>query len=116
MDWQEILITALGCLGGTGGIVTLYMARAKRNSLEIDNFRKLFDEAQQERDNIRSTHEAYRRHTDGKIAGLENKIDTMYRRQNILQRAINAAWGCRHTDTHRDCPVIKTLTEEEEKQ
>ena len=116
MQWFEILLGVVAGVGGAGGIVTLYTARAKRTSVEIDNFKKLFDEAQQERDNIRSTHEAYRRHTDGKIAGLENKIDTMYRRQNILQRAINAAWGCRHTDAHRDCPVIKTLTEEEEKQ
>ena len=115
MQWFEILLGVVAGVGGAGGIVTLYTARAKRTSVEIDNFKKLFDEAQQERDNIRNSHETYKTDTDGKIQRLETKIDNMYRRQNIHMRAINAAYGCRLTDSHKDCPVIRTLTEEEDK-
>lgn len=105
------VITALA-----GAFVTFYLARTRKTSLEIKNLRQMLGEARKERETMKQLHDKYCAITDSKIERLNGKIDTMYRRQNIHMRAINAAYGCRHTESHSDCPVIKTLTEEEEKQ
>ncbi len=111
----EIISAAAVITGLAGAVVSLYLARTRKTSLEIKNLRQMLGEARSERESMKRLHDEYSAATDTKIERLNTKIDGMYRRQNILQRAINAAWGCRHTDSHRDCPVIRTLTEEEDK-
>lgn len=112
MEWYNIIVLILGGIGGTGGIITLYTAKAKKSSMEIDNFKKLFDEAQEERENIRKTHQDYMKETDAKILKLEQKIDFSDKRNAIKMRAINSAYRCRLPEKTEDCPVLKTLNQE----
>lgn len=112
MEWYNILILILGGVGGTGGIISLYTAKAKKDSMEIDNFKKLFDEAQEERENIRKQHLDYMKQTDEKILKLEQKIDFSDKRNAIKMRAINSAYRCKLPENTEDCPVLKTLNQE----
>lgn len=112
MEWYNILVMILGGVGGTGGLISLYTAKAKKSSMEIDNFKKLFDEAQEERENIRKSHQDYMAQTDAKILKLEQKIDYSDKRNAIKMRAINSAYRCRLPENTEDCPVLKTLNQE----
>ena len=112
MEWYNILVLILGGVGGTGGLISLYTAKAKKDSMEIDNFKKLFDEAQEERANIRQQHIDYMRQTDEKIMKLEQKIDFSDKRNAIKMRAINSAYRCKLPEKTEDCPVLQTLNQE----
>lgn len=112
MEWYEILIGAVGTIGGAGGFISLYTAKAKRTSVEIDNFKKMFDEGQEERENIRKQHQEYQEKTDKKIDDLERKIEYMDKRNSIKMRAINSAYRCTLPEKTEDCPVLKTLNKE----
>lgn len=112
MEWYNIIVLILGGVGGTGGLISLYTAKAKKSSMEIDNFKKLFDEAQEERENIRKTHQDYMKETDAKILKLEQKIDYSDKRNAIKMRAINSAYRCRLPEKTEDCPVLQTLNQE----
>ena len=112
MEWYNIIVLILGGVGGTGGLISLYTAKAKKSSMEIDNFKKLFDEAQEERENIRKTHQDYMKETDAKILKLEQKIYYSDKRNAIKMRAINSAYRCRLTEKTEDCPVLQTLNQE----
>lgn len=112
MEWYNILILILGGVGGTGGIISLYTAKEKKDSMEIDNFKKLFDEAQEERASIRQQHQDYMKQTDEKIDGLEKRIDYSDKRNAIKMRAINSAYRCTFPKDTKDCPVLRTLNTE----
>lgn len=115
MEWYNIVITIVGLIGGAGGFLSLYTAKAKKDSMEIDNFKKMFDEAQEERSSIRRQHTEYMEQTDRKIERLEGKIDYMEKRNAIKMRAINSAYRCKLPQKTLDCPVLKTLNQEEDK-
>lgn len=109
MAWYEIAIAIVGALGGTGGIISLYTAKAKKSTIEIDNFKKLFDEAQEERKNIREMHQDYVKETDNKIAGLEQKVINVEAKNNHFLRTLYTAYKCKLPKTSEDCPVLSSL-------
>lgn len=112
MEWYNLLSIILGGSGLIGGGISIYTARVKKDSMEIDNFKKLFDEAQEERENIRKQHIDYMAQTDAKIDRLEKKIDFSDKRNAIKMRAINSAYRCKLPEKTEDCPVLKTLNKE----
>lgn len=115
MDILSILSVILGGgVGGgiIGGIISLYNAKAKKNTIEIENLRKVIDEGQEERANIRQQHQEYMKQTDAKIDRLEKKIEYSDKRNAIKMRAINSAYRCKLPEKTEDCPVLKTLDKE----
>lgn len=113
--------------GLTGGslikvIDYFYTAKSKKKTIDVDNFKKVFDEAQEiyreeierlkeEIERLKKDKEeqdkvtiAYRNETDKKIEQIQ-KINT----RKI--RAINSAYKCPLPATKKDCPVLKTLDE-----
>lgn len=110
------ILSVLAIIFGGGGIISsgisIYNAKAKKNSVEIENFKKLFDEAQEERENIRQQHQDYMEQTDAKIDRLEKRIDYSDKRNAIKMRAINSAYRCKLPEKVDDCPVLKTLNKE----
>lgn len=111
MEWVNIISILLGG-GVVGSIISLYTAKAKKSTIEIENFKKLFDEAQEERENIRKQHIDYMTQTDNKIDRLEKKIEYMDKKNSIKLRAINSAYRCTLPENTEDCPVLKTLNKE----
>ena len=102
LEWWHLV---LGFLGTNG--ITFYLARPKRNSLEIDNFKKLFDEAQEERENIRKQYIEYEEKVNKRIKELEDKLSNMEQRSNKMIRAINTAYRCTLATDIRKCPVLE---------
>lgn len=112
MDLFSILTIVFGGGGIIAGGISIYTAKAKKSTIEIENFKKLFDEAQEERENIRQQHQDYMKQTDAKIERLEKKIDYSDKRNAIKMRAINSAYRCKLPEKTEDCPVLKTLNQE----
>lgn len=113
MNWYEIIIGIIGVLGGTGGFISIYTAKAKKSTIEIDNFKKLFDEAQEERKNIREMHQDYIKETDAKIAGLENKVKKVEDKNAHFLMTLYTAYKCKLPKNNEDCPVLNSLEKDE---
>lgn len=112
MEWFTTLSSIVALVGGTGGIITLYTARAKKNGMEIDNFKKLFDETQEERKKLKQEHQEYRNEMDAKIEKLEKKVEEVNTTNARTLRAVNTAYRCPLPKVIEDCPVIDTLKKE----
>lgn len=111
-EWYDIALKVLGLVGGTSGLIALYNAKANKNTVEIENFKRLFDEAQEERERMKELYTAYEEKTDSKIKELENKISSMEQKNTVMVRAVNSAYRCTFTAHIGDCPVLKTLDRE----
>lgn len=107
LEWWHLVVGFIGTNG-----ITYYLARPKKNSLEIENFKKLFDEAQEERENMKALYSSYEVKTECKIKELETKLNNMEKRYNRVLRATNTAYRCPYPQSVKECPVIKTLEEE----
>lgn len=116
MVWYEIAVYTVAGLGGLTGIssaiLSFYKAKPEKATTEIENFKRLFDEAQEERKILKDNHEKYVSDTDKKIRGLEEKIMEMDRKNSRKLRAINSAYRCKLPEKMSDCPVLKTLDEQ----
>lgn len=119
MDFIGTVLAVLGAVGGTSGVIALYTAKAKRRGMEADNKAKevaamqgMINEAQEERKALREMHAEYRKETDLKIEKMGAKIEEYQRKNTLKLRAINSAYRCRLPDQLSDCPVLKTLDEE----
>lgn len=114
-EWYDIALKILGFVGGTSGLIALYNAKVNKNTIEIENFKRLFDEAQEERHNMRELYNAYEKKTDSKIKELEDKISFFEKKNTAMSRAINSAFRCKFADKINECPVLKTLDSQTEK-
>lgn len=107
-----------------GGIIKaidyFYTAKSKKNTVDVDNFKKVFDEAQEiyreEIDRLKKDKEeqdkatiAYRTQTDEKIETLNKKLEQVQKINTRKIRAINSAYKCPLPATKEECPVLKTL-------
>lgn len=128
MAWSEILPMIFGGAAGGGiiaGIIKLYTAKSTKNTIDVDNFKKIFDEAQElyttefkrmkeEREEAKKSSEEYRKTTDEKIDRMLKEMQSMQKTNNIKLRAINSAYRCGLPVKIEDCPVLKTLNEQGE--
>ncbi|MDE6493063.1 MAG: hypothetical protein K2L50_00575 [Bacteroidales bacterium] len=112
MAWYEILAVVFGAIGGTGGLVSLYTAQAKRNGMSIDNLKKIIEEARVERDEIRKTSKEDKQYYEQRLSEMKGEIDSIKKYAQILVRATNTAWRCQLPSKPSECPVIKILNEE----
>ena len=112
MAWYEIAIALVAGFGGISGFISLYTAKVKRDGLMTDNMKKIVDEAQEERDSLRKMHNEYVADSDKRIKELEVKVNKLEQRDAIKLRAINSAYRCKLPTAIKDCPVLKTLNEE----
>ncbi|MCM1555819.1 MAG: hypothetical protein NC048_10065 [Bacteroides sp.] len=109
MEWYNIIVLIFGAIGGTGGIVSLFTAKAKRDGMLTESMQKIVDEAQEERASLRQIHNEYVEESDKRMKYLENKVNQLEKRDTIKMRAINSAYRCKLPAAIADCPVLKTL-------
>lgn len=112
MEWYNILIAVIGGIGGASGIVSLFMVKPKRESLEIENFKKLFEEAINERMQMKEQLKEYTTQSKKEINALNEKINVAQSYNYKMQRSINVAYKCSFPPKQTDCPVIHQLEED----
>lgn len=119
MEWYSILSLVFGFLGGSGGVVSLFTAKAKREGMVTNNMKQIIDEAQEERASLREDKKELAREKkeledryEKRIKDLELKTEKLEKRDAIKMRAISSAYRCKLPAEIDDCPVLKTLSEE----
>ena len=112
MEWFSMALSFIGAIGGAGGIISIYTAKAKRDGVVTDSMKKIIDEAQEERETLRKEHNDYKEETNNRIRRLEEHINLLEQRDIIKVRAINSAYRCGFPASPKECPVIRTLDEE----
>lgn len=101
MEWYNIIVLVLGAVGGTGGIISIYTAHAKKTSIEIENLRNVLEEERTANEGLLA-----------RMKGLEELVDVLNKRDLLKMRAINAGWRCKFPADVSECPVIQTLRDE----
>lgn len=112
MEWYNIVSLLVGSLGGVGGIMGVYTARAKKTSMEIDTFKKVFDEMQEHYTESVERWNTERSLLDKKISSLEKDLKEEKRVNAKKMNALTSALRCKLYKTEDECPVLSTLSNE----
>lgn len=107
MEWIEIFGTILGYIAtffGGGWLLNLYMAKPKRNSIEIENLKAVIEE-------IKKINSEYREETNATIKELKKEVSDLSLRVDIKHEAIYASIRCEFIDDPDDCIVMRTFKE-----
>jgi hypothetical protein len=109
MEWYNILIAIVGCLGGVGGFISIYNAKSNKTTIDIANLSKIIEEERTERQKVRSEYEEYKKTVDERIDKFKKEFEDMKTSNGKFIMAIYRAYKCSYTTTVDDCPIVQTL-------
>ncbi len=121
MEWYNIVLTVVGALGGTAGLISIYKARPEKTSIEVKNMKemldeahKMFEKAKEEKEAEHKEFEAYKTTNMKYIAEFKQRFEKVERRLDKaeeavfqLKGAIYRGYRCKFPENIEDCPVIK---------
>lgn len=105
-EWINWAGLALGVFGGTGGLISLYHAKPKKDAIDIQNFHALIEEERKERTILAEEHRAYKEEVNAKVAQVKQDFEELREENQMMLRAIYQAYRCRFPEDIGDCPVI----------
>lgn len=100
MEWYNVVVALLGGSGVVGGVIALFTMKQKKEGLVIDNLSRVIDE-------LRNTHEQFKKETDEKFIKMECKIEKMEQKDRFQLFCINKAFRCKLPKDNEACPVVK---------
>ena len=109
-QWIDILVTLLGVIGGTGGIISIYHAKSKKDTIDIQNFHALIEEERKERTILAEEHRAYKEEVNRKVAQVKQDFEKLREENQLMLRAIYQAYRCRFPEDVEDCPVLSLFS------
>ena len=114
MEWYEILISAVATLGGVGGFVSIYKAKAEKTSIEVKNMQEMLDEARnmyndarKETKELREEFSQYKKENMGYIAEFKERFAKVEGRLEKTELAVYQGYRCPFPPKIADCPVLK---------
>lgn len=121
MTWYEIIVGLIGVIGGSSGIISLYNAKANKQTIDIGNMssmldeaHKMFDEMKEDRDGIKQQFDEYKKEAmtyvadfKARFAKLEKRLDSAEGNVLNLKRSIYQGYRCKYPEKIEDCPVLK---------
>lgn len=105
-EWINLAGLVLGLIGGTGGIISIYHAKSKKDTIDIQNFHALIEEERKERTILAEEHRAYKEEVNAKVAQVKQDFEKLREENQMMLRAIYQAYRCRFPEDIGDCPVI----------
>ena len=105
-EWIKWAGLALGMVGGTGGLISLYHAKPKKDAIDIQNFHALIEEERKERTILAEEHRAYKEEVNAKVKQVKQDFEKLREENRMMLRAIYQAYRCRFPEDIGDCPVI----------
>lgn len=106
LDFTTI-ITAIVSLIGGGWLFSLYSAKPRKTSIELENVGKAMDEMNGVINTMKESSRIYREDTDKTIRGLNTKIENLEKSIKVKDEAIYSAYDCPFPDKSSDCIVLK---------
>lgn len=121
MEWHQILVLVLGGFGGATGLVSLFHAKSKKDTIDIGNMQQMLNEAHKMYDDMKTEKEAGQeefrsfKETNNKyiaefkerFAKLEKRLDNAEDAVFHLKGAVYQGYRCKFPTRIEDCPVIK---------
>lgn len=111
MEWYNILMGVIGVLGGGAGLISIYHAKVKKDSMEIENFHSLIEEERREREILRTEYREYKEEVNVKVAEVKKEVEAIKEERNNFLMAIYQGFRCPLPETTEKCPVIKAFKE-----
>lgn len=113
MEWYNIIVLIVGAFGGITGLVAAYKAKPEKTSIEVDNMKKMLEEAHSMYDESRSEYKELRQEfTDYKkenmayVADFKRRFAKLENRLDKAELAIMQGYTCPFIKTAKDCPVL----------
>lgn len=97
MGIVQVLVAFFVLIGGTGGLYTLYTAKAKKESITIGNLEIIIGELRKE------------------VDALSAKVRDMELDQSMYKKAIGFGYKCKMCSKDAVCPIILSLEEDGDK-
>ena len=110
-QWVDLAVLILGAIGGTGGIISIYHAKSKKDTIDIQNFHALIEEERKERNILAEEHKAYKEEVNTKVAQVKKDFEKLREENQMMLSAIYQAYRCRFPDDIYDCPVINMFSQ-----
>lgn len=121
MEWYEIVTIVLGALGGIGGLVSLYKAKAEKTTIDVNNMQemlneahKMYDEMKGEKELVNKEFHDYKEENmkyitefKERFRQVENRLERTEEAVFQLKGAIYRGYRCKFPTNIEDCPVIK---------
>ena len=107
MNWVEVVVMVIGAIGGTTGIISLYHAKSKKDTIDISNFHSLLEEERTERKNLIEEYHNYKEQVDIKVSSVKEEFDELKKENQRMIKSIYQAYRCTLPDKMSDCPVIQ---------
>lgn len=107
MNWVELVVMILGAIGGTTGIISIYHAKSKKDTIDISNFHSLIEEERAERKNLLQEYHAYKNEVNDKVLSVKNDFEEMKQENQKMLKSIYQAYRCTLPEKMSECPVIQ---------
>lgn len=107
MNWYEVIVMVVGAFGGVTGLLSLYTAKSKKDTIDISNMRSLIEEERTERQNLSREYHEYKDSVTRKVESVKEEFDALKQENQKMLRAIYQAYRCRFPEETNDCPVIQ---------
>ena len=108
MDWLTILLSIIGGLGGVGGAISIYNAKANKNTIEINNFHQLIEEERTERQILRQEFNEYKDSVEKRVSEVKSEMADLKSQNQKMSAAIYSAYRCTYPQSIDECPVWQT--------
>lgn len=110
LDILNFAGVAIGVVGGTGGLISLYHARSNKTKLDIENMQKLLDGATKQAEVYRKELSEYKAETTKYIEDFKARFDKIERRADWFERLVLLAYRCKYA---AECLLLKEYEKKE---
>lgn len=104
--WYEIVVMLVGAIGGTTGLISIYHAKSKKDTIDISNFHSLIEEERTERKNLANEYHEYKAVVEEKVLSVKKEFEELRQTNQKMLMSIYQAYRCRLPARMHDCPVI----------
>ena len=117
MEWLEIIktiATVVATIGGVGGFIALYKAKAEKTGIEVNNMQsmldeahKMYDDARAETKELREEFKAYKLEMMEYVGEFKQRFNYVENRLEKTEIAVYQGYRCPFPPRQDDCPVLQ---------
>lgn len=117
MEWLEIIktiATVVATIGGVGGFIALYKAKAEKTGIEVNNMQsmldeahKMYDDARAETKELREEFKAYKLEMMEYVGEFKQRFKYVENRLEKTELAVYQGYRCPFPPKQDECPVLQ---------
>lgn len=117
MEWIEIIktiATVVATIGGVGGFIALYKAKAEKTGIDVNNMQsmldeahKMYDDARVETKELREEFKAYKLEMMEYVGEFKQRFNYVENRLEKTEIAVYQGYRCPFPPRQDDCPVLQ---------